>query len=126
MWEASIAAIQDDEVSSSVVFHFINKDDGKEFKTDWIKGFRSDGEIKAEANRKVSNITTNKGITLKVGDIIDLSGFITPPPTDKDLQQQAYTNGRDALMRLKLDLDLGLTDQATYDKALAYLLAIKP
>lgn len=46
-------------------------------------------------------------------------------PTQEDLDKQAYLDKRNALLSLKQDVDLGITEQTDFDKALDEVKALK-
>lgn len=117
-WTTTITDRVDAPTSTTITYQF---DDGAGHIKKYTQGgFTSNLEILQAAKRQIQGYDNVTGITLKVGDILDLSVLDPPVVSPKELQaqqdQSVYRQKREDLRIAKLETDLNLIDQATYGK----------
>ena len=98
-------------------------DDGRTLEI--TDNYNSLSAFKNQARNRLASLNAAEADAVTVG-VVDLSVPAPTPPTQDQLDQQAYAAKRQAVLAIKQDVDLGLATQADLDKAVADAVAVKP
>jgi hypothetical protein len=119
-WTTTIAELQDKGTTVSVVFVFTDSDTNQSFKIQ-ADGFTSDDQIKRFATNQIAAYSGKNQITSKPNDVLDLSPPAPPPPTQDQIDRQAYQALVQQYRAIKSALSFGILTQSDLDKVISDL-----